>query len=132
MPSNFSIASMVSQLNVAARMHLENVKVVNTDLSMRILFLLYKNGVIRGFFVKSTYILVFLKYSLGKSLFRDISIVSRPGCRVFWNLRLLSLIYNFNSFSGFYIISSPKGLITSSDSLIGLHLSGEVLLKVSI
>ncbi len=83
MSSNFSIAAMVSQLNVAASMHLENVKVVNTDLTARILFLLYKNGVIRGFFVKDNFILVFLKYFLGKSLFRTIAIVSRPGHRVF-------------------------------------------------
>lgn len=132
MPSNFSIAALVSQLNVAASMHLENVKVINTDLTARILFLLYKNGVIRGFFVKNAFILVFLKYFLGKSLFRSISVVSRPGCRVFWSLRALSLLYYFDNFSGFFVISSPKGLITSNDSLTGLHLSGEILLKVSI
>lgn len=83
MSFNFPIAGMVSQLNVAARMRLENVKVTYTDLTARILFILYKNGVIRGFFVKHAFILVFLKYSSGKSLFRNLSIVSRPGCRVF-------------------------------------------------
>ena len=83
MSFNFPIAGMVSQLNVAARMRLENVKVTYTDLTVRILFLLYKNGVIRGFFVKQSFILVFLKYSSGNPSFYNIAIVSRPGCRVF-------------------------------------------------
>jgi len=132
MSFNFPLADLVSRLNVAASKRLENVKVKQTDLTLRVLFLLYSNGVIRGFSVRSDFVLVFLKYFLGDSLFKNITIISRPGCRVFWNLRKLSLIYSFRSFSGFYIISSPKGLITSNDSLLGLRLSGEVLLKVSL
>jgi ribosomal protein S8 len=45
----------------------------------------------------------------------------------------MSKNYSGNSFGGYYIVSTPKGLMTSGDSLIGGgFLSGEVLLKIYV
>jgi len=44
----------------------------------------------------------------------------------------LSLNYHVGAFSGFFIISSSKGFITSNDSLLSLGISGEVLLQIFV
>lgn len=44
----------------------------------------------------------------------------------------LMLKYSTNNFSGFYIISTSKGLLTSTECLLTSGVSGEVLLKVEI
>lgn len=132
MSFNYLLADLVSRLNVSSRRHLRSVRVCNSSFTLRVLVVLYNNGVIRGFNVRRNYIIVLLKYYLGKSAFKQITVVSKPGCRIFWRLGRLSLNYSYNNFSGFFLISSPKGLITSSDSLLGLRLTGEILLRVSI
>lgn len=132
MSFNYPLSDMISRLNVSTKRHLDSVRVFNSDLSLRVLQVLYTNGVIRGFSVRSGFIVVFLKYFLGLPAFKSITVISKPGCRVYWRLGRLSLVYNYSNFSGFFIISSPKGLLTSNDSLLGLRLTGEILLQVSI
>ena len=48
------------------------------------------------------------------------------------NLRKLVKNYNRTDFSGFYIISTPLGLVTSHYCLLQGHSSGEVLMKIEI
>jgi len=82
----YELADMVARIKVASRAHLISVYVRNNDLNFRILQILYINGVIRGFkfdIKRQNEILVLLKYYENKSVFQDISIVSRPGCRVY-------------------------------------------------
>lgn len=45
---------------------------------------------------------------------------------------MLSLVYSKNNFSGFYILSTSKGILTSNDCLLGQRIGGEVLLKICI
>lgn len=124
---------MVSRLNVASSKRLSSVIVFYTTLNMRVLTVLYRNGVIRGFSAKDKRgIMVYLKYYQMRPVFRKLRVVSTPGCRVYWKLSKLSLTHNYNNFSTFYIISSPKGLITSNDALLGMGISGEILLQVTI
>ena len=59
-------------------------------------------------------------------------LVSTPGKKVYWSLNRLSLNYNINSFAGFYIISTSKGLFTSNTCLLGKNISGKILLKVFV
>lgn len=128
----YQVGDLALRLNVAAHRHLKSVRVVHSSLTLRLLYVLYANGVIRGFTIKKKFVLVFLKYYLGKSVFSSITLISKPGCRIYWSLRKLSLVYNFSNFTGFYIISSPRGFITSTEALLGVHSSGEVLLKVTL
>lgn len=132
MSFNYSLSDFVSRLNVSTKRHLDSVRVPNCDLCLRVLQVLYSNGVIRGFAVRNDFILVLLKYYLGAPAFKEIVVISKPGCRIFWRLGRLRLVYNYHNFSGFFVISSSKGLITSNDSLLDLRFTGEILLKVSI
>jgi ribosomal protein S8 len=40
--------------------------------------------------------------------------------------------YNKNNFSGYYIISTTKGIYTSDYCILEKHLSGEILIKINI
>lgn len=132
MASNFTLGDLVSRLNIASYKRLVSIKVLRTGFSLAILEVLWEQGVINGFSVQEDFILVFLKYRHFSPVLRELEIVSRPGKRVFWTLNRLSFNYKVSNFAGFFIISTSKGLITSSDCLLGLNVSGEILLKVSV
>jgi ribosomal protein S8 len=77
--------------------------------------------------------LVYVKDSI--SLIKEFVLISKPGGRIFWSLNTLFLNFNKSAFSGFYIISTTKGLYSSSELIWRIptlgKLSGEVLLKIS-
>jgi ribosomal protein S8 len=73
----------VATLKVASRGHLKSIKIAKTGLNLLLLEILYKHGIIRGFFSGDYDVLVYLKYYQNKSVFFDISIVSTPGKRVY-------------------------------------------------
>lgn len=128
---NFELADFVSRMRLGSRSHYQSIKVRRNNLSFALLQLLYNNGVIRGFFCERLTIKVFLKYYYGKPTLRKIRLITRPSSRAYWSLTRLSSSCNFHSFSGFYVISTNKGLMTSQECL--LHcLSGEVLLQISV
>lgn len=81
--TNFNIADLVVRLNSAARKRLVSVKVPYSRLSLSLLRIFWVNGIINGFFVTRGFILVFLKYYLSKSVFRDLKIISKPGRRIY-------------------------------------------------
>jgi ribosomal protein S8 len=130
---NYILGDMVSRLRVAAKARRKSVDVLNTKFSLNILDVLYKNGIIRGFLVLDFYkIRVFLKYYQNKPVYFNMELVSTPGHKVIWSLDTLSLKYKARSFAGFYIISTTKGLITSTECLLTSRVSGLVLFKVYI
>jgi small subunit ribosomal protein S8 len=131
--TNYNLAVFVVTLKVASKSHLKSIKIKKTTLNLLLLEILYKNGVIRGFSIANDFeVLIYLKYYQNRPVVFDINLISTPGKRVYWSLGKLSLVYNAHSFSGFYIISTPIGLVTSNDCLLGGHLAGEILLKVSM
>ena len=105
--SNYVISLIVQQLNFGARRHVRFTKIFKSRLSLRIIWLLYKEGILRTFAVRKDHILVYYKYFLARN-FMKLSLVSRPGLRCYWNLRNLSLNYGFFNFTGFYIIYTNK------------------------
>ena len=131
--SNYSLGDMVSRLRVAAKARYKSVDVLATRFSLEALDVLYKNGLIRSFHITSSgKIRVFLKYYQNRPVYFDMELISKPGRKVSWSLDRLSLYYNLRTFAGFYIISTSKGLMTSTDCLLGGHNSGQILLKVYI
>lgn len=128
----FELGDLVSKLNIASKGHLTSIFVRRSRMSVELLSILYINGLIRGFNVQGNTLKVFLKYYQNKSLFKELKLVSTPGRRVFWTLNYLSNKFNNNAFSGFYILSTNKGLITSNSALLSSFLSGEVILKISV
>ena len=129
--SNSLLAALISQLNLGSLRRLRYITINYTQLTMDIIKLLYKEGVIRLYIYKDNKLLVYFKYFKGCHLFK-FKIVSKPSKRIYWSLHKLSLKYSKDNFSGFFIISTPIGLLTSNDCLLYKHISGEVLFKIYI
>ena len=126
------LGDLVCRLNVAARAHLKTIDVLNSKQGFSVLDILYKQGLIRGFVIKNDKIRVFLKYYENLPVCKLV-LVSKPSYRIYSSLPKLSLHYNnVTAFSGFYIISTNKGLLTSTDCLLNKAICGEVILKVII
>jgi ribosomal protein S8 len=129
--TNYLIGNLVTQINLGAKRRLRFIMVNLNDTSLEILNILYKHGAIRTFIVKNNKILIYYKYYLNRIAVK-MSIISKPGNRIYFKLNKLSYFYNNHNFSGFYIISTQKGLFTSNYCLLDGRISGEVLLKVEI
>lgn len=127
---NYFLGDLVTRLNVAARNRLVSIRVKSTSYNIDLLTLFYTNGLISGFQICQNYIWVFLAYVKHFCVFRKLELVSTPGNRKYWSLNKLQKKYSNTNFAGFYVISSNKGLITSSQALLSFHTSGEILLKV--
>lgn len=132
--SNYLIASVVSILNIGMRRRLRFIKIVKTIIAIRLLRILYKEGVIRTFTIleDNDIILVYFKYTDSINLCMKLSLISKPSNRAYWNLNKLAKSYNNNSFTSFYIVSTPQGLVTTDFCLLQGHISGEVLIKVEL
>jgi ribosomal protein S8 len=80
----FVLGDLISRLKVASKSHLKTIRVLNTKLSLNILEVFYKTGMIRGFKVVDNDIIeVFLKYYQNKPVYFDIELVSTPGKKVY-------------------------------------------------
>ena len=128
---NHLISDLVSRINFGAIRRLRFIKVDLNDTVLEILKILYKQGAIRSFIIKNDKILIYYKFYLSKIIVK-LSIISKPGNRIYWSLNKLSKNYNFYNFSGFYIISTQKGLYASDYCLLQGRLSGEILIKVEV
>src|SRR6185312_8983060 len=129
--TNHLISNLVTNINLGAKRRLRFIIVDLNNTSLNILNILYKHGAIRTFIVKNNKILIYYKYYLNRIAVK-ISIISKPGNRVYLKLNRLAYLYNNHNFSGFYIISTQKGLFTSNYCLLDGRISGEILLKVEI
>jgi len=96
--ANFIIGDLISRIKVASKGHLKQINVLNTKISIDILDIFYKMGLIRGFKINLGYIEVYLKYYQNKPIFFDMKLISVPSKKVYWSLEKLSLKYNLNSF----------------------------------
>jgi len=103
---NFSLADLVNRLNLGGAMHIKSIKVKYTDLTLKILIILYQNGIIRSFAVEENdspmQIIVFFKYYQFKSLPQKFKLFSTPGKRVYWSLSKLNNKFSTSNFSGFF------------------------------
>jgi|EBPBio282013_DNA_FD.fasta_scaffold05612_7 ribosomal protein S8 len=129
--SNFLINNLITIINLGAKRKLRFIKINLNDLNLNIIKLLYSHGAIRTYLIKNNKILLYFKFNLRKMIIK-LTIISKPSNRIYLNIKNLANLYNKNNFSGFYIISTHKGLITSNSSLLKEHLGGELLIKVEI
>jgi ribosomal protein S8 len=131
--SNYLLSDLVSKINVASRARVKSICVKNTSICFSVLSILEKQGLVLSFRVDDfDKIIVFLKYYENRSVFYRIKVISKPGNRVFYTLSLMSNFFSKDCFSGFYIISTNFGLVTSNDCILGSCIGGEVLLKVFV
>ena len=131
---NFFLADLISRIHVASCKFMYSVNVLYSISNLRILIVLNYEGFIEGFRVFKDIIIVYLKYNYLNNcmLFKNTKLISTPGRRIYWNLIKLNKFYAYRNFSGFFLISTNKGLITSTDSLLKLRSSGEVIIKLTI
>lgn len=128
---NYLIGTLIARLNLGAKRRWRFIELEINPTYLKILEILYKNGAIRTFVVKNNKILVYYKYYLHRICMK-LSIISKPSKRARFTLNKLSLIYNNHNFSGFYIISTQQGILTSDYCLLERHISGEIWIKVEV
>ena len=82
---NFILADFIVKLKVALKARLLSIKVLKNKLTINLLYLLYKIGIIRSFHIikNERNILVYLKYKNSKPLIHSIDLVSKPSKRVY-------------------------------------------------
>jgi ribosomal protein S8 len=84
--TNYNFADLLVRIKVAYKAKLTSVQVLKTKLTLNFLYLLYKIGLIKSFYVLSNNlnILVYLKYKKnGSPLIHSIDLISKPGKRVY-------------------------------------------------
>jgi small subunit ribosomal protein S8 len=124
------VSNMISIIKVGSIAKHLVVTVQNSKLCINVLSVLYRLGYIRGFAIENKkYVKVFLKYIDNKPIIRGINVISTPGRRTYVRYEGLQLDLKKKG-SGFYIISTSKGLLTDEESVI-FGKGGEVLLKVN-
>jgi ribosomal protein S8 len=131
---NFFLADLISRIHVASCKFMYSVNVLYSISNLRILIVLNYEGFIEGFRVLKDIIIVFLKYNYLNNcmLFKNTKLISTPGRRVYLNLIKLNKTYSYRNFSGVFLLSSNRGIITSTDALLKLRSSGEIFLKLTI
>lgn len=132
--TNYLIATVISTLNIGMRRRLRFISIVKTITAIRLLRILYREGVIRTFVIQDDRdtILVYFKYTDGINICSKLTLISRPSKRGYFGLNELAKVYNNHSFIGFYIVSTPKGFVTTDYCLLQGHSGGEVLIKVEL
>lgn len=83
---NYNLADLLARINVAYRAHLKSIKVLKTKLNIQFLYLLYKIGLLKSFYISTNgnTVLVCLKYKKnGQPLMHSLDLVSKPSKRVY-------------------------------------------------
>ena len=125
---NDNISDMISRIKNGTRARLSSIAVKKTKLTIIILQILYKNGYLRGYQVNpmNDLIIVELKYIKNKSVIQNFRRVSKSGRRIYISSKAL---YKLNLPIGFFILSTSKGILTSSDAKLKF-VGGEVLCHI--
>lgn len=130
--TNHSISNLISKINYGVQKRLRFLNIEKDLVTLKLLKIFYINGIIRSYkILNNKTISIYFKYNNSNKIIHW-SIISKPSNRIFWKINKLIKNYNKNNFSGFYIISTQKGLLTSNNCILENHISGEILLKISI
>jgi len=127
--SPYILADIVAKLHLGSLRKLRYILIDYNKISIIIVNILYKEGIIRLYTFENKKIMVYYKYFRGCRTFK-FKLISKPSKRIYYNLNKLSLIYNKYVFSGFFVISTSKGIFTSHECLLQRRISGEILFKV--
>ena len=81
----YNLSDLIIRLKLAYKCHLISIKVLKNKFSINFLNILYKIGIIRGFFIleNEDKILVYLKYKNKKATIYNIKVISKPSKRVY-------------------------------------------------
>lgn len=124
-----SLAFMFSLINNASLSNQSDVSVPTSKKNLRILMVLYKEGIIRGFVINKKKIIIQIKYTTGgsiKPVVKKLKMISTNGRVVFVSVKVLSMLAHHNEI---LLISTSKGILTTKEAL-QLNVGGIVLAKI--
>lgn len=130
--TNYALADFVSSVNFGIIRNVRFMKVHKTTIAIRLVHILYMQGVLRAYKIENDYIEIYYKFHHSRHIITELKIISKPSNRCYRNLKRLAKHTNTYNFSGFYIISTQKGIFTSDYCLLQAHVCGEILIKVSL
>lgn len=112
MNMNDLISDMIARIKNGQRARLLEISIIKSHLCIDILNVLYREGYIRGYSVKTTknMIYVYLKYIDNKPVITEIKRISKPGRRYYINNKQLDDLYNG---LGILILTTSKGVISN-------------------
>jgi len=125
------LGDMLTRIRNGQRAKKDSVLSPASKLRRSVLEVLIKEGYIRGYTTtesegnKSDFTIE-LKYHDGQPVIREISRVSRPGCRVYSKIK--DLPYNYDGL-GMSILSTPRGVMSDAEARPE-NVGGEILCKV--
>jgi len=125
------LGDMLTRIRNGQRAKKGSVLSPASKLRRSVLDVLIKEGYIRGYTTTESEgnkadFTIELKYHDGQPVIREISRVSRPGCRVYSKIK--DLPYNYDGL-GMSILSTPRGVMSDSEARTE-NLGGEILCKV--
>jgi len=138
------LINLVNKIKIAHKNKERSITVRSSVFCIRILKILQQEGIILSFNVLSTrhqqdvnvrFVKVYLKYVKGQPVISNIDVVSLPRSRKFFSIGEASKYFVRSSLQGFYVVTTPYGITTSTEVLsLSSAFSGamgEVLLKVT-
>ncbi|MEM6682296.1 MAG: 30S ribosomal protein S8 [Pseudomonadota bacterium] len=125
------LGDMLTRIRNGQRARKESILSPSSNLRVRVLDVLQREGFIRGYNVEEQQnnhreVRIELKYHEGDPVIRDIARVSKPGRRVYSGVSDLPRILNG---LGISIVSTPKGVLSDAEAR-EKHVGGEVLCTV--
>lgn len=125
------LADMLTRIRNGQRARKESILSPASNLRVRVLDVLQREGYIRGYNVEDLSlshkeIRIELKYHEGDPVIREISRISKPGRRVYSGVGDLPRVLNG---LGISIVSTPKGVLSDAEAR-EKNVGGEVLCTV--
>jgi len=125
------LAYLISSINSGILNRSFSVEVPYSSLNYEVLNLLLKHNLINSFCFRNNKFEVFLRYYQGKGVMKKLNLISKLKRYIYMNKSKLNNMTRSGNVSGFYILSTPNGLVTHFESLnLEENLGGEVLMKV--
>lgn len=131
MSMNDPLSDLLTRIRNGQAARLSEVKSPASKLRSNVLEVLKREGYIRDFSVKRqdngiAELNIELKYSEGQAVIKEITRVSKPGRRVYTQIKDVPKVYNG---LGISILSTPRGVLSDKEAREA-NVGGEVLCRV--
>jgi small subunit ribosomal protein S8 len=131
MSMNDPLSDLLTRIRNGQAARLSEIKSPASKLRANVLEVLKREGYIRDYAVKqndngSSQLNVELKYSEGQPVIKEITRVSKPGRRVYTQVKDVPRVYNG---LGISILSTPRGVLSDKEAREA-NVGGEILCRV--
>ena len=131
MSLNDPLSDLLTRIRNGQAARLSEIKSPASKLRANVLEVLKREGYIRDYAVKqndngSSQLNVELKYSEGQPVIKEITRVSKPGRRVYTQIKDVPRVYNG---LGISILSTPRGVLSDKEAREA-NVGGEILCRV--